>query len=160
MIDVGAGDGRAALAVAAAEPTTLVVGLDADAASMAEASRRAARAVRKGGLPNALFLVAAAERPPAELCGLAQLITVQLPWGSLLRGCLGFDAAVATGIAALLAPDATLVLLLAPAHRDRLDGLPVEPHAISEAGGTGLTPPRPARRGGRPCPGHGVPPPP
>jgi 16S rRNA (adenine(1408)-N(1))-methyltransferase len=49
------------LAAAAARPDTLVVGVDASAAAMAESSRRAAR---RGALPNALFAVAAAEHPP------------------------------------------------------------------------------------------------
>ena len=49
------------LAAAAAEPATLVIGVDANAAGMAESSRRAARG---GALPNALFAVAAAEHPP------------------------------------------------------------------------------------------------
>lgn len=49
------------LAAAAARPDTLVVGVDANAAGMAEASRRAAR---RDALPNAMFAVAAAERPP------------------------------------------------------------------------------------------------
>jgi 16S rRNA (adenine(1408)-N(1))-methyltransferase len=49
------------LRAAAERPDTLVVGLDANAAAMAEASRRA---LRRGGLPNALFAVAAAEHPP------------------------------------------------------------------------------------------------
>ena len=129
-IDVGTGDGRAVLATAAAEPTTLVVGLDAVAVSMAEVSRRAAAPVRRGGLPNALFLLAAAEQPPAELHGLAGRVTVRFPWGSLLRGCLGADTTVAGGIASLLGPGAELELLLAPAARDRLEGLPSEPDAI------------------------------
>jgi 16S rRNA (adenine(1408)-N(1))-methyltransferase len=60
-IDLGTGDGRFVLAAAAARPDTLVIGLDANAAGMAEASRRAAR---KDALPNALFAVAAAEHPP------------------------------------------------------------------------------------------------
>jgi 16S rRNA (adenine(1408)-N(1))-methyltransferase len=132
-IDVGTGDGRAVLAAAAAEPTSLVLGLDADAGSMAEASRRAAGSPRKGGLPNAMFLVAAAERPPAELRGVANGVTVQLPWGSLLRGCLGAEPTVAAGLAAMLAPEGTLDLLLAPADRDRLNGLPIEPDAVADA---------------------------
>jgi hypothetical protein len=37
------------------------MGLDANAAALAKASRRA---LRRGGLPNALFAVAAAEHPP------------------------------------------------------------------------------------------------
>jgi 16S rRNA (adenine(1408)-N(1))-methyltransferase len=60
-IDLGTGDGRHVLAAAAASPDTLVVGVDANAAGMAEASRRAAR---RSALPNALFAVAAAEHPP------------------------------------------------------------------------------------------------
>ncbi len=49
------------LATARRRPDTLVVGVDANAAGMADASRRAAR---RGALPNALFAVAAAEHPP------------------------------------------------------------------------------------------------
>ena len=60
-LDLGTGDGRHVLATAAKRPDTLVIGVDANAAAMAEASRRAAR---RGALPNALFAVAAAEHPP------------------------------------------------------------------------------------------------
>ena len=61
MLDLGTGDGRHVLAAARARPEVLVVGVDANAAGMAEASRRAAR---RGAVPNALFVVAAAEHPP------------------------------------------------------------------------------------------------
>jgi 16S rRNA (adenine(1408)-N(1))-methyltransferase len=60
-LDLGTGDGRYVLAAAAARPDMLVIGLDANAAGMAESSRRAAR---RGARPNALFAVAAAEHPP------------------------------------------------------------------------------------------------
>jgi 16S rRNA (adenine(1408)-N(1))-methyltransferase len=123
-IDVGTGDGRAVLAAAAREPTTLVLGLDANASAMAEASRRAARAARKGGLENARFVLAAAEALPPELCGVAARVSVLFPWGSLLRGCLGLDEAVARGVAGLVAPGGELELLLAPAERDGLEGVP------------------------------------
>jgi len=129
-IDAGTGDGRAVLAAAAREPATLVLGLDANAASMAESSRRAARSAGKGGLANAAFVVAAAESPPAELAGLAQLVTVQLPWGSLLRGVVGRDDAVAAGLAGLVIHEGVLELLLAPMERDRLDGVPTTPDAL------------------------------
>jgi len=49
------------VATAAQRPETLVIGIDANAAAMADASRRAAR---RAQLPNALFVVAAAEHPP------------------------------------------------------------------------------------------------
>lgn len=132
-IDVGTGDGRAVLAAVEAEPATLVIGFDANAASMAEASRRASRPARRVGLENALFLVAAAEAMPAELGGLATRVTVQFPWGSLLRGCLGAEPAVAGGIASLLAPDGRLELLLAPAARDRLGDMPTTSVAVIAA---------------------------
>jgi 16S rRNA (adenine(1408)-N(1))-methyltransferase len=132
-IDVGAGDGRAILEIAASNPAILAIGLDADAASMAEASRRASRPARRGGRPNAVFVVAAAEAPPPELAGLADLVTVRFPWGSLLRGCVGLDTTVATGIAALVRPGGTLELLLAPAGRDRLAGIPTDPAEVVEA---------------------------
>ena len=93
---------------------------------MAESSLRAARPVRKGGLPNVLFVVAAAERPPAELTGIAAEVTILMPWGSLLRGALALDDAcdAATGIVALLAPDGAIRILLSIDPRDRLS-LPV-----------------------------------
>ncbi len=78
-IDLGTGDGRHVLAAAAAEPDRLVVGIDANAAAIAEASRRAAAKPGRGGLPNALFVVAAAEALPRELDGVADLVTAHFP---------------------------------------------------------------------------------
>lgn len=131
-IDAGTGDGRAVLAAAAREPATLVLGLDANAAAMTEASRRAARAVRKGGLPNAAFIVAAAEALPADLAGLADLVTVRFPWGSLLRGVVGRDEAVAAGLAVLVRAGGALELVLAPIERDGLEGLPTTTDGLIE----------------------------
>jgi len=85
---------------------------------MATSSLRAARSVAKGGLPNALFAVAAAESPPDELIGRADLLTVTFPWGSLLRGALALDDVAAAGIAALLAAGARLEALVSATDRD------------------------------------------
>ena len=60
-------------------------------------------------------------------------MTVRFPWASLLRGCLGADAAVARGLASLVEAGGTLELLLAPAGRDRLGGLPTEPAEVLAA---------------------------
>jgi 16S rRNA (adenine(1408)-N(1))-methyltransferase len=130
-IDAGTGDGRAVLAAATREPATLVLGLDANAASMAESSRRAARPARKGGLPNAGFVVAAAEAPPDELLGVASLITVHFPWGSLLRGVIGRDDRVAAGLASLVGPAGALDILVAPLERDGLEGVPTSANALA-----------------------------
>ena len=124
-MDLGTGDGRFVLAAAAAAPERLVVGVDASAAAMAEASRRAARRPERGGLPNALFVVAAAEALPRELDGLADRVTVHFPWGSLLRGLVAADPAVMGGLVRVLRPGATLSMLLSSTARDR--GAGVEP---------------------------------
>ncbi len=134
-MDLGTGDGRAALALAEARPTNLVLAVDADAASMAELSRRAARPATRGGRPNLLFVVAAAELPPTELRGVADEVRILFPWASLLRGVLGHDPAVARGIAALLAPDGRATALMSVARRDRLDGLDtLDPAALVGVG--------------------------
>jgi 16S rRNA (adenine(1408)-N(1))-methyltransferase len=111
------------LATAAAQPDRLVVGVDASAAAMAEASRRAAAAPRRGGLPNALFVVAAAEALPPELDGIADAVTVHFPWGSLLRGLLGADPAVMAGLTRVMRPGASLSMLLSSTDRDRGAGV-------------------------------------
>ncbi len=128
-VDLGTGDGRHVLAAAAARPDALVIGADANAAAMAESSRRAARRLAP---PNALFAVVAAEDPPRPLHGMADSLTVNFPWGSLLRGVLGHDDAVLSGLARLLAPGATGELLLSVAPRDGMPEVPA-PDRLSGA---------------------------
>ena len=92
---------------------------------MAEASRRAARPQRKGGLPNALFVPAAAEAVPQELSGRAHEVMVLFPWGSLLRGVLGLAGgeAAACGLASLVRPGGRAVAFVSVVHSDGVDGL-------------------------------------
>jgi 16S rRNA (adenine(1408)-N(1))-methyltransferase len=124
VIDLGTGDGRFVLATAAREPRTLVVGLDADASRMTVASRRADRAPRKGGLPNATFVVAPAEALPAELSGIADAVTIHFPWGSLLRGVVCAEPWLAGGLRGITKPDATVDVMLSLVERDAVIGLP------------------------------------
>jgi 16S rRNA (adenine(1408)-N(1))-methyltransferase len=118
VVDVGTGDGRAVLARALRCAGCLVIGMDANAAGMADASRRAAAKPSRGGRSNALFVVAAAETPPAELLTRAAIVTITFPWGSLLRGALGHDETVTAGIAGLLAGTGTLEMLISLEPRD------------------------------------------
>jgi 16S rRNA (adenine(1408)-N(1))-methyltransferase len=120
VVDLGTGDGRAVLVEAAADPTALVIGIDADARTMAERSRRAAAAPAKGGYPNALFVASGVELLPPELDGIADRVTVRFPWGSLLRGAIGVDTAVSGSIARLVGPTGTLELALSIVEHDRL----------------------------------------
>jgi len=95
-----------------------VLGIDADARAMAEASRRAARREPDLEARRAWFVAAGVERMPPELSGLADRVTVRFPWGSLLRGALGLDAEVTAAIARLVAPGGRLELTLSVVGRD------------------------------------------
>ena len=122
-MDVGTGDGRSVLARARRSPGELIIGVDASADAMREASRRVAAAPSRGGLPDARFFVEAAEALPGPLAGVAQLVTVTMPWGSLLRGVLGQDDAVLRGLACLLIVGGRLEALVSVTPRDHVPGV-------------------------------------
>lgn len=122
-MDIGTGDGRAVLARATAEPDSLVIGVDANAAGMAEASRRADRR----GPANVLFLAAAAEAlAESPLAGRADLVTVAFPWGSLLRGLLAVDdgSPALAGTASALRGGGSLEVLTSVLPTDGIADLP------------------------------------
>lgn len=120
VVDLGTGDGRAVIVEASLDPTTLVIGIDADARTMAELSRRAAASPAKGGHPNAIFLASGVELLPPALDKIADRVTVRFPWGSLLRGAIGVDREVAGSIARLVGSAGTLELALSIVEHDRL----------------------------------------
>lgn len=105
-------------------PRTLVVGIDADAGAMRERSAAAGRSQGHLGLPNALFLVAGAERLPHDLDGLADELRVTLPWGSLLHGAIGPETWFVELIHRLLRPGGRAQLVLSTDPREVAAGLP------------------------------------
>jgi 16S rRNA (adenine(1408)-N(1))-methyltransferase len=108
------------MATARSEPTTLAIGVDADASRMVEASRRALAPLTRGGVANALFVVAAIERLPPELDTVADHVTIHFPWGSLLSGLVSGDERVVGGLAGIARLGARVRLLLSILERDRL----------------------------------------
>ena len=60
-----------------------------------------------------LFLQAAVEELPGELNGIASEVTVQFPWGSLLRAVAGADEGVLSNLRRVCLPGAQLSLILA-----------------------------------------------
>jgi len=58
---------------------------------MRQVSQRASRKPTRGGVPNVLFGRLSLEEAPGDLIGLAELLTVLFPWGSLLRAVAAPD---------------------------------------------------------------------
>lgn len=109
--------------------------MDANAAGLRRFSQLAIRA----GLPNVLFVRAAIERLPPELNGVADRVTVVLPWGSLLSAVALPSPETLRCIRELCAPKARLVVVLGTdARRDQAEmqrlGLPAAgPHERADA---------------------------
>ena len=99
-------------------PDRLFIGLDANAAGARELSGRAFRA----RMPNLLYVRAAVENLPAELAGLADRVSIVLPWGSLLAAIARPSVSLLGGIRALCQPDALLTVVFAiDPERDRAE---------------------------------------
>jgi 16S rRNA (adenine(1408)-N(1))-methyltransferase len=103
-IDIGAGDGRFALEAARRRPDLFVIGLDACRDGLRAASRRAPA--------NALFVAANVYDLPVELAGRASGLSVNFPWGSLLKALLLAEPAVLDGLLGLGRAGARLELLV------------------------------------------------
>ena len=66
------------------------------------------------------------------LHGLAEAMTINFPWASLLRGVLGDDDRVLAGVARLLAPGASARALVSVVPRDGVPAIP-SPAALAGA---------------------------
>jgi 16S rRNA (adenine(1408)-N(1))-methyltransferase len=88
-LDLGCGDGAYVRHLATGNPSVAVIGIDTCGANAIGAARR---------LPvNALLIVHDALAIPEEVAGPARAITINFPWGSLLRALLdGDDRLLAT----------------------------------------------------------------
>jgi 16S rRNA (adenine(1408)-N(1))-methyltransferase len=111
-LDVGTGDGSFVYRYAREHPERLVIGLDPVAENMREWSAKAARRPARGGLPNALYVLGSVEQPPDELRGGAEEVFVTLPWGSLMRGLVLGEDNVLAGLAALVATNGRVRIVI------------------------------------------------
>jgi len=112
LVDIGAGSGQFVCEAARRLPGWLCVALDAEARNFREASSRTRRKPSRGGLENALFVLAPAEAMPPELAGAANHITIFLPWGSLLRAAVLSEPGFLKELISLAAPGAAVEMLL------------------------------------------------
>lgn len=112
LVDIGTGSGRFVYEAARRLPHLLCIGIDAVSTKLQDYSAKALRKAARGGVPNAMFVRSGAEDLPAELAGLATHITVNLPWGSLLRGLVVPDARLISTLRGIASAEATVEILL------------------------------------------------
>jgi 16S rRNA (adenine(1408)-N(1))-methyltransferase len=112
VIDIGTGDGTFVYQSARNNPGTFYLGIDANAAPLAKISERIHRKPARGGVDNLLFLQATVENLPEELDGVANVIHVHFPWGSLLRGVAIGDELVLRNLRLICSDGAMLEVLI------------------------------------------------
>lgn len=132
LVDLGTGSGRFVYKVAQHFPDLFCIGLDAVSRELQEYATKVRRSPARGGLPNAMFVRAAAEDTPAELAGLATHLTVNLPWGSLLKGIVLAQPEVMGNLLRLAASQAGLEFLVSYSSR-------YEPQMMAQLGLPELT---------------------
>lgn len=108
--------------------------MDANAVGLREFSGRASRE----HLTNAVFVRAAIENLPPALAGVADRVTIVLPWGSLLAAVIAPSLPVLRAIRALCARQAVITVVIGgDPIRDRAEterlGLPVLPLPMRQA---------------------------
>ena len=112
MIDLGTGDGRFVSQAAKADPSRFYIGVDANVKPLEKPSIKATRKPAKGGLPNVMFVQAAAEDLPEEFDGVADEIHIHFPWGSLLGAVSTANPLVVSGLRRVAAPGCILEIVI------------------------------------------------
>jgi 16S rRNA (adenine(1408)-N(1))-methyltransferase len=64
----------------------MIIGIDPDHKGLIEVSSKTIKKSAKGGVKNALFVLANITDLPDELTGVANQVFINFPWGSLLTG--------------------------------------------------------------------------
>lgn len=86
IVDIGTGDGKFTYQLAKENPDRFIIGVDPSQKSMGETSGKIYKKKEKGGLKNALFVLADIENLPDELKDITNQVFINFPWGSLLKG--------------------------------------------------------------------------
>jgi 16S rRNA (adenine(1408)-N(1))-methyltransferase len=114
--------------VASRNPGWLVIGVDANVDALRETSRRFAAKPTRGGLSNALLGRLALADAPGQLAGLADSLTVLLPWGSLLGAVAVPDRVSLGALCRLCKPGAQVRVLFG--YGPRTDAAAIRAHAL------------------------------
>lgn len=104
IVDIGTGNGRFVYKNARNNPKDFYIGIDPVAENMMEFSTKTIKKPSKGGIANAIYIIAAAEKLPQKLHNIADKIYVNLPWGSLLEGVVKGSAVILNNIVNIAKP--------------------------------------------------------
>jgi len=113
VVDLGAGDSRWVYESARVDAASFYIAIDPDAEALAEYAFKASRKPARGGVNNARFVVASVEQLPPELASIADVVRVNFPWGSLLRGLIEPQPSVMAGLASLVKRDGRFEIVVA-----------------------------------------------
>jgi hypothetical protein len=100
ILDLGTGDGRYVCTLAKDHPEWFILGVDSCRENLRTSSR--------GDWPNMLFVIASAQALPQELHGLVSHMTINFPWGSLLKSLLEGDPLLMNGLSSIAKPNAQI----------------------------------------------------
>ena len=104
ILDLGTGDGLYVRTLARSHPNWFVIGMDACRENLHEHSR--------ARLENMLFVIANAQELPCEFSGLFSHVTINFPWGSLLKGLLAAEPGLMGGLTSVARPEAQIEIHL------------------------------------------------
>lgn len=85
ILDLGTGDGKFIYENAKNNPECFWIGVDPNRDGLIKMSSKIYKKEAKGGLPNAIFIIASIEQLPEELNDLFDEIYINYPWGTLLK---------------------------------------------------------------------------
>lgn len=112
LIDIGTGDGLFPYRHAREHPDCLTIGIDPVTDALEKLAVKARRKIAKGGAPNLLLAQSSLEELPGPLAGFASALTVNFPWGGLLRALVEPAPKLLKNLAAVGAPGAAVTLLI------------------------------------------------
>lgn len=120
IIDIGTGDGLFVYQCARQNPKKFYIGIDANPRPLKKISEKIYRKPSKGGAPNVIFIQSAVEDLPSELNGIADVVHVHFPWGSLLGAVATGDRTVLDNLRRICSADALLEVVIGlDPERDR-----------------------------------------
>lgn len=121
VIDIGTGDGKLVTKLAKEHPDVFVIGIDVDHKSLEKTSAKIYKKPAKGGLENAMFVLADVNDLPEELNGVANQVFINFPWSNLLKGIVTVDQTTWENIKRVCQPGAVVDVVTgySASHEDK-----------------------------------------